>query len=75
MIEREFKFRNFKEGLVFINRVADLAETEGHHPDIFLHNWNRVKISLMTHAIKGLYSNDFILAAKIDHLFSTMLAT
>ena len=71
-IERDFKFKNFVEAMKFINRVADLAEHEGHHPDIFLHNWNLVKIFLMTHAIKGLFSNDFILAAKIDHLLLTM---
>ena len=68
MIEREFKFKDFAAAMHFINRVADLAEEEGHHPDIFLHNWNKVKFTLMTHAIKGLYINDVILAAKIDRL-------
>ena len=68
MIEREFKFKDFAAALHFINRVGSIAEEEGHHPDILLHNWNQVKIMLTTHAIKGLYINDFILAAKIDRL-------
>lgn len=65
-IEREFKFKNFQLAMEFVNKVAEIAEKEGHHPDIFLHNWNKVKISLSTHAIKGLSENDFILAAKIS---------
>ncbi|HEX8932258.1 MAG TPA: 4a-hydroxytetrahydrobiopterin dehydratase [Patescibacteria group bacterium] len=65
-IEKEYKFKNFKEALAFINKVGAIAEKEGHHPDIYLHNWNRVKLSLMTHAIGGLSENDFILASKID---------
>jgi 4a-hydroxytetrahydrobiopterin dehydratase len=67
-IEREFKFKNFKEALSFINKVGDIAENEGHHPDINLHGWNKVTFTLFTHAIDGLYLNDFILAAKIDAL-------
>lgn len=67
-IQREFKFKNFKEAIAFINKVADIAESEGHHPDIFLHSWNKVTITLWTHAIKGLFLNDFILAAKIDEI-------
>lgn len=69
-IERDFKFKNFAEAIEFINKVAGIAEEEGHHPDIYLHNWNRVRFSLMTHAIKGLFLNDFILASKIDSLFA-----
>ncbi len=65
-IQREFKFKNFREAMVFINKIADLAESEGHHPDINLHGWNKVTLSLSTHAIGGLSENDFILAAKID---------
>lgn len=68
-IERDFKFKNFSEAIAFINKVARIAEEEGHHPDISLHNWNKVRFSLMTHAIKGLFLNDFILASKIDHLY------
>ena len=65
-IEKEYKFKNFKEALAFINKVGVIAEDEGHHPDILLHGWNKVKLSLFTHAIGGLSENDFILASKID---------
>lgn len=64
-IHREYRFKDFKEALVFVNRVGDLAEREGHHPDIAL-GWGKVGIVLTTHAIKGLSENDFILAYKID---------
>lgn len=67
-IVREMKFKDFKSAIVFINKVADLAESEGHHPDFTLHNWNKVRFGLSTHAIGGLSINDFILAAKIDQL-------
>lgn len=66
MIEKEYKFKNFKEALAFVNRVGDLAESEGHHPDINLHDWNKVTLTLSTHMIGGLSENDFILASKID---------
>ena len=66
-IEKVFKFKNFSEAMVFVNKVAEIAEDEGHHPDIFI-QWNKVTLTLWTHAIKGLYENDFILAAKIDEL-------
>ena len=66
MIEKEYKFKNFKEAIAFINKVGEIAEEEGHHPDISLHDWNKVKLSLTTHAIGGLSENDFILASKID---------
>jgi 4a-hydroxytetrahydrobiopterin dehydratase len=66
-IFREFKFKDFKEAMRFVNAVADLAESEGHHPDIYIF-WNRVKLELSTHAIAGLSENDFILAAKINTL-------
>ena len=65
-IEKDFKFKDFKEAMTFVNKVGAIAEEENHHPDINLHNWNKVKITLSTHAIKGLSDNDFILAAKID---------
>ncbi len=64
-IEKEFVFKDFKEAIEFVNRVADLAEEEGHHPDICIH-YNKVKLTLWTHAIGGLSENDFILAAKVD---------
>lgn len=66
VLEKEYKFKNFKTALEFINKVGGLAEDEGHHPDINLHDWNKVKLSLTTHAIGGLSENDFILASKID---------
>jgi len=66
VLEKEFKFKNFKQALAFVNKVGVLAQEEGHHPDIYLHDWNKVKLSLSTHAIGGLSENDFILAAKID---------
>jgi len=66
-IEKSYKFKNFKEALDFVNKVGELAEEEGHHPDIFL-SWGKVIIQLWTHKIGGLHENDFILAAKIDEL-------
>ncbi|MBI2051570.1 4a-hydroxytetrahydrobiopterin dehydratase [Candidatus Roizmanbacteria bacterium] len=65
-IEKDYKFKDFKEAMAFVNRAGELAENEGHHPDILLYGWNKVKIMLSTHAISGLSLNDFILAAKID---------
>lgn len=64
-IEREFKFKDFKEALDFTNRIGEIAEAEGHHPNIEL-SWGRVKVTLWTHMALGLTENDFILAAKID---------
>jgi 4a-hydroxytetrahydrobiopterin dehydratase len=64
-IQREFRLKDFKEAMRFVNVVADIAESEGHHPDISI-SWNKVKLELTTHAIKGLSENDFILAAKIN---------
>ena len=66
-ISKEFNFKNFVEAMKLVNHVADLAEAEGHHPDIHIH-YNRVRFDIWTHAIDGLSENDFILAAKIDAL-------
>jgi 4a-hydroxytetrahydrobiopterin dehydratase len=66
-IHREFVFRNFDEAIQFVNAVAELAESEGHHPDILI-EWNKVTLTNSTHAIKGLSENDFILAAKINQV-------
>lgn len=66
-IERSFKFKDFAKALEFVNKVGEIAEQEGHHPDIEL-GWGRVKIKLITHKIHGLSTNDFIMAAKIDQL-------
>ena len=66
-IERKFKFKNFAESMEFVNKVGEIAEAEGHHPDIEF-GWGYAEIELSTHAIKGLSENDFILAAKINQL-------
>ncbi len=67
-IEREFQFKNFVTAMGFVTQLALIAQKENHHPDIYLHQWNKVKITLTTHAIGGLSENDFILAAKINQL-------
>jgi 4a-hydroxytetrahydrobiopterin dehydratase len=64
---REFKFKDFKESMKFVIRVAKIAEEEGHHPDMYIF-YNLVRLELSTHAIGGLSENDFILAAKVDAL-------
>jgi 4a-hydroxytetrahydrobiopterin dehydratase len=66
-LTRTFRFRNFRESMAFVNRVADLAEAQGHHPDILI-LYSRVTLTLSTHAIGGLSPNDFVLAARIDRL-------
>jgi 4a-hydroxytetrahydrobiopterin dehydratase len=65
-ISKEYKFQDFIGAVNFINLIADIAEEEGHHPDIFLHDWNKVTVTLSTHSINGLTENDFIVAARID---------
>lgn len=67
-IQKTYKFSNFKEALTFVNKVGEIAEEEQHHPNIYLFGWNKVRITLTTHAIKGLSENDFIMASKIDEL-------
>lgn len=66
-IKKHFTFKDFKETLDFVNKVADIAEEEGHHPDICF-TYGKADISIFTHAIDGLHENDFILAAKINRL-------
>ena len=66
-VERTFTFKDFKEAIDFVNKVAQTAEREGHHPDIHIY-YNKVCLELTTHKIKGLSENDFILAAKINAL-------
>jgi len=66
-IERQFVFKDFKKAMAFINKVAVIAEKEGHHPDIYVF-YNKVKLQLSTHAIGGLSLNDFIVAARVDRL-------
>jgi 4a-hydroxytetrahydrobiopterin dehydratase len=65
-IRREWTAKNFMAAIDFFNKVAALAETEGHHPDLHLEGYRNVTVELWTHAIGGLSENDFILAAKID---------
>jgi 4a-hydroxytetrahydrobiopterin dehydratase len=67
-IERTFRFNNFQEALGFVRNVGELAEAEGHHPDISF-GWGYATISLRTKKIKGLHENDFIMASKIDRMF------
>ena len=67
-IERSYAMRDFAEALRFVNEIGRIAEEEGHHPDICIHNWNKVRITLWTHAIGGLSINDFIMAGKIDRI-------
>ncbi len=66
-ITKTFTFKNFKQAISFVNKVADLAEREGHHPDIEI-SWNKVQLTLWTHTIGGLSQNDFIVAAKVNVL-------
>src|SRR3989344_4076976 len=66
-INYTFKFKTFKEAISFINKVADLAESENHHPNIHI-LYNKIKIVLSTHSVGGLSENDFILAAKIEKI-------
>ncbi|HEV2176145.1 MAG TPA: 4a-hydroxytetrahydrobiopterin dehydratase [Terriglobia bacterium] len=66
-LTKDYKFPDFRQALAFVNRVGELAEDQGHHPDIFL-AWGKVGVKTWTHAINGLTESDFILAAKIDQL-------
>lgn len=66
-IKKRFNFANFKDAITFVNKIADLAEKESHHPNIFVY-YNKVDVELYTHAIRGLHENDFIMATKIDRI-------
>lgn len=66
-LEKEYKFKDFREALAFTNEVGELAEAQGHHPDIYL-TWGRVRLTVWTHKIDGLTESDFVLAAKVDAL-------
>jgi 4a-hydroxytetrahydrobiopterin dehydratase len=68
-LRREFRFRNFREALDFVNRVGELAEEQGHHPDVEF-GWGRAAITIFTHKIDGLTESDFVLAAKVDRLYA-----
>jgi 4a-hydroxytetrahydrobiopterin dehydratase len=66
-LRRVFRFKNFREALAFVNQVGELAEEQGHHPDINF-GWGRVEVTVWTHKIDGLTESDFIFAAKVDTL-------
>ncbi len=68
-LRRGFHFKDFRAAMAFVNRVADLAEAEQHHPDFTVH-YSQVDVEIWTHQAKGLTENDFILAAKINRLMS-----
>jgi 4a-hydroxytetrahydrobiopterin dehydratase len=68
-LEKEYRFKNFREALEFTNRVGEMAEKQGHHPDIYL-AWGNVRLTVWTHKINGLTESDFVFAAKADGLES-----
>ena len=67
-IVREWRFEDFVEAVEFVNRVAEEAEDANHHPDIWLHGWNKVKLSLTNHSAGGLTDTDFQMASRFDRL-------
>ena len=67
-IVREWQLEDFAEAMAFVNRVAELAEEANHHPDILVHGWNKVRLSLTNHSAGGLTEADFEMAAKVDVL-------
>ena len=67
-IVREWTFNDFAEAMAFVNRVADQAEAANHHPDIFLHGWNKVRLALTNHSAGGLTEPDFEMAGRFDAL-------
>ncbi|PYV27214.1 MAG: 4a-hydroxytetrahydrobiopterin dehydratase [Acidobacteria bacterium] len=73
-IHKVFTFPDFRQALDFVNRVGELAEQQGHHPDILL-TWGKVEVTLWTHKIDGLTESDFIMAAKIDQLEGARAST
>lgn len=68
-IRKNYSFKGFAEALAFVNTVGAIAESEGHHPNISLHDWNQVELRRSTHAIHGLHLNDFVLASKVDEMW------
>ena len=67
-IGKEYELKDFKEALGFVNKVGERAEQMDHHPDIFLHDWNKVRITVSTHSAGGVTENDFKLAEKIESI-------
>jgi 4a-hydroxytetrahydrobiopterin dehydratase len=71
-IQKTFKSENFRSALDFVNRAGEIAEEQGHHPDLYL-AWGKVEVKIWTHKINGLSESDFILAAKIDRAYTSGL--
>ncbi len=69
-ISREVALKNFKQVIALVNQIADLAEEQGHHPNLLIHGYKNLTITIFTHKIDGLWDSDFILAAKIDKLIN-----
>jgi 4a-hydroxytetrahydrobiopterin dehydratase len=69
-LERRFKFKNFKQALNFTLGVGEIAESQDHHP-VIITEWGKVTVQWWTHAINGLHKNDFIMAAKTDHVYNS----
>ena len=67
-IEKEYQLKDFGEALVFVNKVGQIAEGMDHHPDILIHSWNKVKISVATHSENGITKKDFELAKKLESI-------
>jgi 4a-hydroxytetrahydrobiopterin dehydratase len=66
-LQKTYRFKDFRESLQFVNRIGELAEAQGHHPDISF-GWGKADVTIWTHKIDGLTESDFVLAAKIDKL-------
>jgi 4a-hydroxytetrahydrobiopterin dehydratase len=66
-LEKEYKFKDFRDALAFVKKVGELAEAQGHHPDIYL-AWGKARLTIWTHKIDGLTESDFVFAAKADRL-------
>lgn len=67
-LEKQFDFKDFRQALAFTNRIGEIAESIGHHPDIYL-TWGKVRLDIFTHKVNGLTKDDFILAAKFEEAF------
>lgn len=68
LIKKNFEFKDFKQAIDFVNNIAEMAELEDHHPDIRIHSYNQVEVSLSTHSEKGLTEKDFKVASEIDNI-------
>ena len=66
VLERDFEFDDFAGVMAFVNRVAESAEEANHHPDIFIHGWNKVRLTLSTHSVGGLTQSDLDMAKRLD---------